>query len=267
MLTNSQVGTYSYPAPGSARPFGEQLGFATAVESKGYIGERHDAETGLLYLHARYYDPVLARFIQADPMDPTVPGVGVNRYSYVFNNPVMMLDPSGLGEAWSHNPKNESGNHGDPAANNSDPSNGGGGGAGPGGTYHCHGCPGWKTNWAKFSWAQIGQALGISPRPSVHDLLRALDQLRAAHPGLFGIQIAQDTPNLPAPLTPNALDIIAKALGSMKPSTKLSAVDIVNEILGNLPGAFGTYSNEEMIALTKAVEILKSPEFSQILTL
>ncbi len=78
------------------RPFGEQLGFATAVESKGYIGERHDDETGLMYLHARYYDPVLARFVQADPMDPTGAGVGVNRYAYAGNSPILFLDPFGL---------------------------------------------------------------------------------------------------------------------------------------------------------------------------
>jgi RHS repeat-associated protein len=30
--------------------------------SKSYIGERYDAESGLMYLHARYYDPVIGRF-------------------------------------------------------------------------------------------------------------------------------------------------------------------------------------------------------------
>lgn len=33
----------------------------TPVESKGFIGERTDPETGLTYLHARYYDAVLGR--------------------------------------------------------------------------------------------------------------------------------------------------------------------------------------------------------------
>jgi RHS repeat-associated protein len=80
------------------RPFGERLTvIATVAEAKGFIGERHDPETGLMYLNARYYDPVLGRFMSADPMSPTLPGVGVNRYAYAFNNPIMMLDPSGLG--------------------------------------------------------------------------------------------------------------------------------------------------------------------------
>ncbi|WP_312404256.1 toxin TcdB middle/N-terminal domain-containing protein [Rhizobium sp.] len=36
------------------------------VTKKGYIGERFDAETGLMYLNARYYDPAFGRFIPQD---------------------------------------------------------------------------------------------------------------------------------------------------------------------------------------------------------
>ncbi|MGH1467123.1 MAG: hypothetical protein ACRBBQ_17350 [Cognatishimia sp.] len=36
-----------------------------------------------------------ALFIQPDWLDPTEPGVGANRYSYSFNDPVNLLDPSG----------------------------------------------------------------------------------------------------------------------------------------------------------------------------
>ena len=46
---------------------------ATPRSSKGFIGERDDPETGLNYLHARYYDPALGRFISPDPWDPTGP--------------------------------------------------------------------------------------------------------------------------------------------------------------------------------------------------
>ncbi|TIW59315.1 MAG: RHS repeat-associated core domain-containing protein, partial [Mesorhizobium sp.] len=64
--------------------YGESLntGFQT---QKGYIGERFDPETGLLYLNARYMDPVLGRFISPDDWDPTLPGVGTNRYAYAQN--------------------------------------------------------------------------------------------------------------------------------------------------------------------------------------
>lgn len=81
-------------------PFGKRVfdsgsGF---VEAKDYIGERLDEETGLLYLNARYYDPVLGRFISGDPSSPMGRGVGVNRYAYSGNNPVLYSDPYGL--AW-----------------------------------------------------------------------------------------------------------------------------------------------------------------------
>jgi RHS repeat-associated protein len=78
-------------------PYGERLSATgSLVQSKDYIGERLDEETGLLYLNARYYDPVLGRFLAADPSDPTSPGVGVNRYAYAGNDPVNFRDPLGL---------------------------------------------------------------------------------------------------------------------------------------------------------------------------
>ncbi|MFB9978214.1 RHS repeat-associated core domain-containing protein [Mesorhizobium kowhaii] len=74
--------------------YGERLntGFQT---QKSYIGERFDPETGLLYLNARYMDPVLGRFISPDDWDPTLPGVGTNGYAYAQNDPVNKSDPNG----------------------------------------------------------------------------------------------------------------------------------------------------------------------------
>ena len=48
-----------------------------------------------MYLNARYYDPKLGRFIQPDTWDPTLPGVGTNRYAYAQNDPVNLSDPNG----------------------------------------------------------------------------------------------------------------------------------------------------------------------------
>jgi RHS repeat-associated protein len=78
------------------RPFGDK-GVDTGLhaESKGYIGERHDPETGLIYLNARYYDPVIARFVSPDWWDPNKPGVGTNRYAYSDNDPVNKADNNG----------------------------------------------------------------------------------------------------------------------------------------------------------------------------
>jgi len=67
----------------------------TPEHAKSYIGERHDPETGLTYLNARYYDPELARFIQPDWWNPADPAVGTNRYAYSLNDPINKSDPSG----------------------------------------------------------------------------------------------------------------------------------------------------------------------------
>jgi RHS repeat-associated protein len=66
-----------------------------APQSKGYINERYDAESGLMYLHARYYDPLLPRFLTPDTWDPTLEDVDINRYAYAGNDPVNLSDPNG----------------------------------------------------------------------------------------------------------------------------------------------------------------------------
>ena len=74
-------------------PYGSQ--FPGLLQSKGFIGEKFDPETGLQYLHARYYDPVLGRFLTPDDWDPNLPGVGTNRYAYAGNDPINKSDPNG----------------------------------------------------------------------------------------------------------------------------------------------------------------------------
>jgi RHS repeat-associated protein len=68
---------------------------ATVPTGRGYINERFDAETGLQYLHARYYDPELGRFLSPDWWDPWKEGVDFNRYAYAGNNPINFSDPNG----------------------------------------------------------------------------------------------------------------------------------------------------------------------------
>jgi RHS repeat-associated protein len=78
-------------------PYGLPLSGNGAVvpTSKGYINERFDLETGLQYLHARYYDPNLGRFLTPDTWDPMLPGVDINRYAYAGNDPVNGSDANG----------------------------------------------------------------------------------------------------------------------------------------------------------------------------
>jgi RHS repeat-associated protein len=61
-----------------------------------YAGEFYDAETGLYYLRARYYDPYTGRFISEDSYwgEDSNP-LSLNLYTYGYNNPLMYIDPTG----------------------------------------------------------------------------------------------------------------------------------------------------------------------------
>jgi RHS repeat-associated protein len=78
-------------------PFGQPLtsNGSTILNGKAYINERFDAETGLQYLHARYHDPDLGRFLTPDTWDPILAGVDINRYVYAGNDPVNGSDANG----------------------------------------------------------------------------------------------------------------------------------------------------------------------------
>lgn len=81
------------------QPYGVQVETVLAplspVEPKGWIGERTDPETGLTYLHARYYDASLGRFLSPDWWDVSDPGVGTDRYGYSAGDPINKSDPNG----------------------------------------------------------------------------------------------------------------------------------------------------------------------------
>ena len=62
----------------------------TAQTDFGFTGEFTDS-SGLVYLRARYYDPLSGRFFQIDPSRQEE-----NLYQYAGSNPVMNIDPSGL---------------------------------------------------------------------------------------------------------------------------------------------------------------------------
>src|SRR3989338_9988180 len=79
------------------------VAFASSLEPPassphiGFTGQRQDTTNGLVLFPARAYDPELGRFLQADPFvhDPG-DSQTLNRYSYVRNNPMRYVDPSGL---------------------------------------------------------------------------------------------------------------------------------------------------------------------------
>lgn len=100
-LLGSVVSTISNTA-GSAQllwnqlygPYGEKRYSAGTVDSaKGFTGQYGDDLTGLDYYVARYYDPVIGRFLSADTVQDNLGGF--DPYAYVLDNPETKTDPTG----------------------------------------------------------------------------------------------------------------------------------------------------------------------------
>jgi RHS repeat-associated protein len=78
-------------------PFGEtRLTTGTIYTDKLFTGQREITGLGIYHYQARFYSPKLGRFLSADTI---VPGYGnpqnLNRFSYVLNNPLRYIDPTG----------------------------------------------------------------------------------------------------------------------------------------------------------------------------
>jgi RHS repeat-associated protein len=84
-------------------PFGEQIAGTNATYIK-FTGNERDSESGLDNFGARYNSSSLGRFMSPDPENA---GASLdspqswNAYSYVLNNPLNAVDPSGLVCVWS----------------------------------------------------------------------------------------------------------------------------------------------------------------------
>ena len=88
-LGNKAQETYYYP-------FGETWYNSGNATHYKFTGQEEDPETGLYYYGARYYDPVIGRFISADSIVPDFSNPQtLNRYSYCINNPIILTDPNG----------------------------------------------------------------------------------------------------------------------------------------------------------------------------
>jgi RHS repeat-associated protein len=92
-------------------PFGEELFAPTSgrTAAQGYASDdgvrqhftakERDVETGLDYFGARYYASIQGRFTAADPLlssGRSLQPQSWNRYSYVVNRPLSVVDPNGL---------------------------------------------------------------------------------------------------------------------------------------------------------------------------
>ncbi len=68
-----------------------------SIHYRGYTGHEHLRVGELIHMNGRVYDPTIGRFLSADPLvKGRIAGQNLNRYSYVGNNPLSSLDPSGF---------------------------------------------------------------------------------------------------------------------------------------------------------------------------
>jgi RHS repeat-associated protein len=76
-------------------PYGTTA-LGNSVDGPGYTGHVNDAETGLVYMQARYYDSETGIFLSIDPVAFEAGNAfNFNRYDYAKNNPINFLDPNG----------------------------------------------------------------------------------------------------------------------------------------------------------------------------
>jgi RHS repeat-associated protein len=91
MDSNSNV---TYEA--TYRPYGKQQN-GPPQAGPGYTGHVNDPGTGLVYMQARYYDPVVGRFISIDPQMFIAGDIfKYSAYAYANLNPITNNDPFGL---------------------------------------------------------------------------------------------------------------------------------------------------------------------------
>mgnify|MGYP000203417016 CR=1 FL=1 len=90
------VERYSYDEFGRPIKANSSQGIKKTNNSFGFTGYQYDESTGLYFAQARYYMPEVGRFMSKDSYAGNIiEPLSLNLYTYVKNNPVKYLDPSG----------------------------------------------------------------------------------------------------------------------------------------------------------------------------
>lgn len=67
-----------------------------STSRRGFTGHEMLDSVGLVHMNGRVYDPLVGRFLSADPIIQTISlSQAINPFSYVMNMPLMLTDPSG----------------------------------------------------------------------------------------------------------------------------------------------------------------------------
>jgi RHS repeat-associated protein len=78
-------------------PYGNPNPQSLTPDPYGFTGEWWESDVGLLHLRARWYLPYLNQFLSPDPIIPDYFNPqSLNQYTYAYNNPVNLTDPTGL---------------------------------------------------------------------------------------------------------------------------------------------------------------------------
>jgi RHS repeat-associated protein len=93
VVTANGTSTASVTRP--QEPYGARRTTTVLPTERGFLGKPEDP-TGLVATDNRYYDPAIGRFISPDPLLVPTDPQSLNGYTYSGNNPVTLMDPSGL---------------------------------------------------------------------------------------------------------------------------------------------------------------------------
>lgn len=75
--------------------YGERTEGDNSLVTRGFTDHEH-LDSGLIHMNGRVYDPVVGRFLSPDVLvQAPYNSQSYNRYSYVINNPVSFIDPTG----------------------------------------------------------------------------------------------------------------------------------------------------------------------------
>jgi RHS repeat-associated protein len=102
LITNADRSAWAYHAYWA---YGQELDTTSDTERMKFTGHERDLQgttattDDLDYMHARYYNPTIGRFLSVDPVTEVKKALRApqmwNRYAYVVNNPLKFLDPAG----------------------------------------------------------------------------------------------------------------------------------------------------------------------------